>query len=374
MLRAGIVGLPNVGKSTLFNAVTRTRKAAAENYPFCTIDPNLGIVTVPDARLEPLARIVKTPTIIPAAIEFVDIAGLVKGASQGEGLGNKFLSHVREVDAMVQVVRCFEDPDICTTNYGNFAEMDLATGVLNGLAPGTSAGDQNMIQAEAGPVGDLRMAIRPALDDGTPGFGHQYLNLAITGQPFGPSTQPNARLAICMTYYDNPALAGRSFRPEVYQSDRNGTTTFAFTPANIAVVLQGTDRWREAYFELPDVKFLGVNQGPQAAARFAVNGKIFFSRVRYAVIRPCGPYAGVNPLVDCKPVFLGVAPATNGNGMLRLTWPAESTNFVLESTPTLLPTQWRTVTNPAPTVEGSTKVVTITNTGTDAYYRLRSTP
>ena len=112
MLSAGIVGLPNVGKSTLFNAVTRTRKAEAANYPFCTIDPNLGIVTVPDARLEPLARIVKTPTIIPAAIEFVDIAGLVKGASQGEGLGNKFLSHVREVDAMVQVVRCFEDADI----------------------------------------------------------------------------------------------------------------------------------------------------------------------------------------------------------------------------------------------------------------------
>jgi ribosome-binding ATPase len=112
MLKAGIVGLPNVGKSTLFNAVTRTRKAEAANYPFCTIDPNVGVVTVPDARLEPLAKISKTGVIIPAAIEFVDIAGLVKGASQGEGLGNKFLSHIREVDAIVQVVRCFEDPDI----------------------------------------------------------------------------------------------------------------------------------------------------------------------------------------------------------------------------------------------------------------------
>ncbi len=112
MLKAGIVGLPNVGKSTLFNAVTRTRKAEAANYPFCTIDPNVGVVTVPDARLEPLAKIAKTQTIIPAAVEFVDIAGLVKGASQGEGLGNKFLSHIREVDAIVQVVRCFEDPDI----------------------------------------------------------------------------------------------------------------------------------------------------------------------------------------------------------------------------------------------------------------------
>src|SRR6476619_5225999 len=112
MLKAGIVGLPNVGKSTLFNAVTRTRKAMAANYPFCTIDPNVGIVTVPDARLEVLSKIAKTQVIIPAAVEFVDIAGLVKGAATGEGLGNKFLSHIREVDAIVQVVRCFEDADI----------------------------------------------------------------------------------------------------------------------------------------------------------------------------------------------------------------------------------------------------------------------
>jgi len=112
MLKAGIVGLPNVGKSTLFNAVTRTRKAEAANYPFCTIDPNIGIVTVPDPRLEILARIAKTAVLIPAAIEFVDIAGLVKGAAQGEGLGNKFLSHIREVDAIVQVVRCFEDSNV----------------------------------------------------------------------------------------------------------------------------------------------------------------------------------------------------------------------------------------------------------------------
>jgi GTP-binding protein YchF len=112
MLRAGIVGLPNVGKSTLFNAITRTRNAEAENYPFCTIDPNVGIVSVPDARLAELQRIAKTNVVIPAAIEFVDIAGLVKGASTGEGLGNKFLTHIREVDAVVQVVRCFDDPDV----------------------------------------------------------------------------------------------------------------------------------------------------------------------------------------------------------------------------------------------------------------------
>jgi ribosome-binding ATPase len=112
MLRAGIVGLPNVGKSTLFNALTRTRKAEAANYPFCTIEPNVGVVTVPDSRLAPLARLVQTVKIVPAVFEFVDIAGLVRGASQGEGLGNKFLQHIREVDAIVEVVRCFEDKDV----------------------------------------------------------------------------------------------------------------------------------------------------------------------------------------------------------------------------------------------------------------------
>jgi ribosome-binding ATPase YchF (GTP1/OBG family) len=112
MLSAGIVGLPNVGKSTLFNAVTRTHKAPAENYPFCTIDPNVGIVILPDPRLEEIAQISHSKKIVSTAIEFVDIAGLVKGASAGEGLGNQFLHHIREVDAIVQVVRCFEDSNV----------------------------------------------------------------------------------------------------------------------------------------------------------------------------------------------------------------------------------------------------------------------
>ena len=112
MLRLGIVGLPNVGKSTLFNALTSSKAAAAENYPFCTVEPNVGVVEVPDPRLETLNAIVKPKKKIPAVVEFVDIAGLVKGASQGEGLGNQFLSHIREVDAIVHVIRCFEDPDV----------------------------------------------------------------------------------------------------------------------------------------------------------------------------------------------------------------------------------------------------------------------
>ena len=110
-IQCGIVGLPNVGKSTLFNALTRAQ-IAAENYPFCTIDPNVGVVPVPDPRLAALAGIVRPQKIVPTAVEFVDIAGLVAGASQGEGLGNQFLAHIREVDAIAHVVRCFEDDDI----------------------------------------------------------------------------------------------------------------------------------------------------------------------------------------------------------------------------------------------------------------------
>lgn len=109
MLKTGIVGLPNVGKSTLFNALTNARNAQSANYPFCTIEPNIGVVDVPDDRLPLLAKLCKTDVIIPTAIQFVDIAGLVKGASKGEGLGNQFLQNIREVDAIIQVVRCFDD-------------------------------------------------------------------------------------------------------------------------------------------------------------------------------------------------------------------------------------------------------------------------
>ena len=114
-MKLGIVGLPNVGKSTLFNAITNA-KAESANYPFCTIEPNVGIVAVPDERLSVLTKMYNSAKTTPAIIEFVDIAGLVKGASKGEGLGNKFLSHIREVDAIVHVVRCFEDENIIHVN------------------------------------------------------------------------------------------------------------------------------------------------------------------------------------------------------------------------------------------------------------------
>lgn len=110
-LACGIVGLPNVGKSTLFNAITKAG-IAAENYPFCTIEPNVGLVSVPDSRLQALIEIVKPQNVVPATMEFVDIAGLVAGAAQGEGLGNQFLAHIRETDAIALVTRCFEDPNV----------------------------------------------------------------------------------------------------------------------------------------------------------------------------------------------------------------------------------------------------------------------
>ncbi len=124
-LKIGIVGLPNVGKSTLFNALTRTKGASAENYPFCTIDPNVGIVEVPDARLTKLTELVNPEKTIPAVVEFVDIAGLVKGASEGEGLGNKFLANIRECHAIAQVIRFFEDPDITHVHGGINPKLDM---------------------------------------------------------------------------------------------------------------------------------------------------------------------------------------------------------------------------------------------------------
>jgi GTP-binding protein YchF len=124
-IRCGIVGLPNVGKSTLFNAITASSQAAAENYPFCTIEPNTGIVTVPDSRMKDLSRIVQPEREVPTTIEFVDIAGLVKGAAQGEGLGNQFLTHIREVDAIAHVVRAFEDDNIIHVDGSVNPERDI---------------------------------------------------------------------------------------------------------------------------------------------------------------------------------------------------------------------------------------------------------
>jgi GTP-binding protein YchF len=175
-IKCGIVGLPNVGKSTLFNALTRAQ-IAAENYPFCTIDPNVGVVPVPDPRLGALAEIVKPQRILPATVEFVDIAGLVAGASKGEGLGNQFLSHIRETDAIAHVVRCFEDDDIIhvagrikplddiaviNTELA-LADLDTVERGLQRAEKASKAGDKDAIRLR-----DLLKRVREHLDAGQP--------------------------------------------------------------------------------------------------------------------------------------------------------------------------------------------------------------
>jgi GTP-binding protein YchF len=175
-IKCGIVGLPNVGKSTLFNALTRAQ-IAAENYPFCTIDPNVGVVPVPDPRLNALAEIVKPQRILPATVEFVDIAGLVAGASKGEGLGNQFLSHIRETDAIAHVVRCFEDDDVVhvagrirplddiaviNTELA-LADLDTVERGLQRAEKASKAGDKDAIRLR-----DLLKRVREHLDAGQP--------------------------------------------------------------------------------------------------------------------------------------------------------------------------------------------------------------
>jgi GTP-binding protein YchF len=177
MLQAGIVGLPNVGKSTLFNALTAQEAALAANYPFATIEPNIGVVAVPDERLEPLAKIVKTSVIVPAAVEFVDIAGLVRGASKGEGLGNQFLANIRETDAVIQVVRCFEDENIVHVEGSVDPLRDIETIqielALADLASAEKRRDKAMRSAKSGDKDaklelEILDKIQPVLEDGRP--------------------------------------------------------------------------------------------------------------------------------------------------------------------------------------------------------------
>jgi GTP-binding protein YchF len=177
MLQAGIVGLPNVGKSTLFNALTAQEAALAANYPFATIEPNVGVVPVPDERLNPLAKIVKTDTIVPATVEFVDIAGLVRGASKGEGLGNQFLANIRETDAVIQVVRCFEDENIIHVEGSVNPVRDIETIqielALADLASCEKRRDKAMRAAKSGDKDakkelELLDKIQPVLEEGRP--------------------------------------------------------------------------------------------------------------------------------------------------------------------------------------------------------------
>jgi len=210
----------------------------------------------------------------------------------------------------------YMNPLICTTNYGYYAEWDPQHGVTNDVTVGSSGGDQNMVVEMAGPPDDQRLAEAPA-----PGSGNNNIQFALQNNVFGPSLQDNANVSILITYYDDPNLAGAQIGLNAYQSFVNGISSIIGAPPapyNARAVLQGTGKWVDAYFYLPNVNFYGVNQGPQSVCRLETSpavatnlntGDVFVSRIQYDVIRPCGPFEGINMLqsIGIQPTN---APAT----------------------------------------------------------------
>jgi hypothetical protein len=207
------------------------------------------------------------------------------------------------------------NPLICDTNYGYYAEWDPHDGITNNVEVGSSGGDQNMVVALAGPTNDQRLAEAPA-----PGSGNNNIQFGLLNNVFGPGYQDNAHVSMLLTYYDDPALVGAKLAPNAYQTWVNGVSTILGAPQppyNVSVTLKGTGKWVDAYFELPNANFNGVNQGPQSVCRLATTpanptntdtGVIYVSRVRYDVIRPCGPFEGVNMIQS-----IGIN-STNTNG------------------------------------------------------------
>jgi GTP-binding protein YchF len=229
MLQAGIVGLPNVGKSTLFNALTAQESALAANYPFATIEPNVGVVAVPDERLEPLAKIVKTSVIVPATVEFVDIAGLVRGASKGEGLGNQFLANIRETDAVIQVVRCFEDDNVVHVEGSVNPVRDIETIQIElALADLASAEKRRDKAIRAAKAGDkdaktelaILDKIQPVLEKGRPARAADLTDdeRAIVKGWFLLTTKPT----IYAANVDEETLADPDANPHVQAVKRHG--------------------------------------------------------------------------------------------------------------------------------------------------------
>jgi hypothetical protein len=240
----------------------------------------------------------------------------------------------------------YMNPLICTTNYSYFAELDLQNGITDGLDIGSSGGDQLMVEEMAGPTNDLRLSLRP---DG----GDNNLQFQILNQAFGPSYQDNADVSMDITYYDDPALVGAQIYPQVYQTWVAGVSTIVTpsAPYNTRATLKGTGQWVDAFFELPNVNFNGVNQGPQSVVRFettranstnTASGNVHVTRVIYDVIRPCGPDEGINRFQT-----LGIKGTNN---QVNVNW---------FGTGTLLA---------APAVAGPyLPVVTMTNTSTNHY-------
>jgi hypothetical protein len=266
---------------------------------------------------------------------------------------------------------CYGDPLICQGAYGNYAELDLGHGVTNGLDLGSSSGDQTFVVETAGPAGDLRLSVR---GDTAPNY---FLNFQVVTNALGPTSEGNLHLAMVVTYYDDPAQAGEGFRPQVWKYQQATSTPFNFMPASQNVILQGSGQWRDAYWEIGTISLNGVNQSPQAAARFQTDPApsqanalpVHVSRVRYAVIRPCGPTAGQN-LLSTKASLSG-APETNS--LVKISWPYRAPQAVLESAPSLNGS-WSAV-GTAATIENAQSVVRLSPTNASSqFFRLTLTP
>ncbi len=253
------------------------------------------------------------------------------------------------------------DPLVCVTNWGYYAELDLQRQITNRVSVGTSGGDQNMVVELAGPAGDQRLSVRPDA-------GNNNIQFALLDQAFGPTYQDNSRVVSVLTYYDDPALAGATLRAQVYRSLVNGTSSYKFPSER--VTLQGTGLWRDAVFDIPDVNFEGVNQGPQSVARFQTepavpgdptSGYVHVSRVRFNVVRPCGEYQGIHLFQN-----LGISRATTN---VEVTWFGQAT---LQSAPAITATaMWSDLLN---LTNALTNTYATLPTNSSGFFRLRFPP
>lgn len=259
---------------------------------------------------------------------------------------------------------CYTDPNVCLGVYANYAELDLANSITNGIDLGDNSGDQAYVVETAGPAGDQRLSVR--VDSPLKNYG--YLNLQVVTNSMGPASQGNVYLAIRLTYYDDPASAGLGIRPEVWYAQQLGVNIETHMSSARNIVLQGTDKWRDAYWEIAATTFDGVNQHP-APPRFTISTNVHICRFQYAVVRPCGSTAGQNLLRS--PLRLTAGPDTGGQ--VRVSWPYEAPQVGLQGEPILGGT-WSAFPG-TPAVENGTNVVLrFTPTAASQFFRLNLTP